>query len=67
MNFITDFGAQIPLTDESGAVAITLPRYAVWGQNDRGKAIVLEVGNDRSLLQARYLVPDQHVIERRLR
>lgn len=49
--FITDFGREAEAKDtETGEVVFKLPRFAVWGDKGRGKAEVIESGNNLNTL-----------------
>lgn len=60
--FITDFGEELPLTDESGQQVMLLPRYGVWGDMGRGKPEVIETHNDLAMMQADHGVPNERVV-----
>ena len=49
--FITDFGKEVEAKDsETGKVVFKLSRFAVWGDQGRGKAEVIDNGNNLNAL-----------------
>ena len=61
--FITDMGEKLKMTDQSTGEVIELCRYAYWDDMGRGKPEVKECSDDLKALQAKYNVPDNHVVD----
>ncbi len=62
--FITDMGQSYDITNDLGTEETTqLPRYGVWGDTGRGKAEVIDTGDDLEALMSKHNIPKDLVVK----